>query len=333
MYKIDHILMYIEKLYKKIIRYVQNILANTYKTVIYDDQIIYLKSLLIFETLNLGYLQIPKSGCSSIKSFLIKKGEIDIDLKISRQVALHDDSNFSLTYDSFRNYAYIKSAHIPIFTVVRNPYTRVLSAYLEKIKEAKDPMKDYRGELNFKDGDEPTFLCFLKKVSSKDPMSLDFHFMPQSIIANTSLYPNIHIGYLESLHDMFFKLERYIDDITIKDLKESYKFSEAKSTSLSDQGDIRDAPHSVGASSRERIDEYYGDKEIELVKFIYANDFKFFGYSTLIEHFGKPGKLLIPSEFNSEKIEEFKNMQTFKLKIDMFVKSIFKSKRVKKHKS
>jgi hypothetical protein len=28
--------MYIKRLYKKIIRYVQNILANTYKTIIYD---------------------------------------------------------------------------------------------------------------------------------------------------------------------------------------------------------------------------------------------------------------------------------------------------------
>lgn len=308
---------------KKIYRFGLNTIANAYKVSIYDDHVICLKSLLIFDTLKVGYLQIPKSGCSTVKSFLVSKGSIDIDEGVSRQIALHDDSYFSLTYDKFRNYKYSKSKIFPIFTVVRNPYTRVLSAYLEKIKEVKDTRKDYRGDLNIKTDEEISFSCFLEKLSSKNPRALDFHFMPQSIIANISRFPSIHIGYMESLSETLYELSKYIDNRAHTNSEELNVSTHTKFNHSHKYNNLKEAPHSVGASTRKKLEEYYGKSEIELVKSIYANDFNSFGYSTSLEDFHKPGKLTKVSKFNSENVENFKDINTFKLKMDMFVKSIF----------
>lgn len=76
--------------------------------------------LLYSEKYNLTYLSNPKCGCSSIKKSLLDNP--------SSETNVHDLKNFaeSISLDSV------------FFTVTRNPFSRILSCYTDKIMHKTD---------------------------------------------------------------------------------------------------------------------------------------------------------------------------------------------------
>lgn len=67
---------------------------------------------------NIAYLHNPKVACSTIKNSLLR-GEVD---------NVHEQ----FLFPPYNN------SNVPIFSVVRNPYSRSVSAYLDKIGKDKD---------------------------------------------------------------------------------------------------------------------------------------------------------------------------------------------------
>lgn len=147
------------------------------------------------------------------------------------------------------------------FTIVRNPYTRILSAYLDKIQKPKRAPK-FRPPLGFglPDVEDVSFCDFLRRLSEKSVDELDPHFQPQWLILD--LHKSVtydYIGRFESLESDLQALLRHIGD-------EKYNGSNRVSR----------RPHATHAGDKLR--QYYGEEEQALVAHIYDDDFKYFGY-------------------------------------------------------
>lgn len=195
------------------------------------------------------YVNNPKSGCSTIKHSLKaaeareyrKSGE---DFKRSKSPHTEDDclkrNGLSSSSCSQRF----------LISCVRNPYTRALSCYLDKI-ETKSPRTlralRNRGVESFEE-----YLLDLVRLSQRD---MNPHFRPQHINLN---FPNItydRVFFLENTNP----LNRFLVQLSPGFQLETF------------------APHS--RSSNSRIRSHYTDRSAELVRSIYANDFLRFGYS------------------------------------------------------
>jgi hypothetical protein len=136
------------------------------------------------------------------------------------------------------------------FAFVRNPYTRVLSGYLDKVLRDRQ----IRAELGYNDGDQVTFGDFLRNIANRDLHGLNRHFRPQSLLISPKLQLDL-LGRLETFdRDFQVVLDRlgapaYEDDRT-------HRTDAARHLTL------------IGSEEKRLIDE------------IYNEDFRRFGYET-----------------------------------------------------
>lgn len=159
------------------------------------------------------------------------------------------------------------------FAFVRNPYTRALSAYLDKIARnaiqkgpilaqlGRDP-EDLEQEVTFRE-----FLEALQKIPLKD---MDIHFAPQWICTFADLIAFDFVGSFENIEP---DLTLVIDKIAPADYKRQSK--------IGNRGG-----HATGTT--EMMATLFGPAEISLAHDFYMRDFDVFGYSTDLADAHKP---------------------------------------------
>jgi len=153
-------------------------------------------------------------------------------------------------------------SHRFLISCVRNPFTRALSGYLERV--ATENPRNYPELRNRK---VESFEQHLLALADFRPKRLNMHFRPQHINLD---FPNIFydaIFYLENLSAM----TRFFAGITPE-----FKLETS-------------APHSQSAGSKLRV--HYTDRAVKLVQEIFARDFSLFGYSNNLDDAG-----VIPGE-------------------------------------
>ena len=209
------------------------------------------------------YVETPKVGCSTIKDTL-QRMELDYpDLVRDDANDIHDRQYSPLLCPSqtcgldrlLSNPDYF------IFCFVRNPYTRLLSAYLDKIA-AENP---HKGSILRAMGEDPSNLS--KEVSFKEFVD---------VVCNLSVYDmNVHwrTQYYQTFqdsikYDYIGRLENFKNDCDyvfskIKPNYKDYYHSETR--------------HATNASSL--LKKYYDDHLQEKVFSKYKIDFEYFGYS------------------------------------------------------
>lgn len=209
----------------------------------------YFTSQLIFQDRASGfrYLANAKSGSSAVKNFLIRSvlGTGSTSEKFSAHSGgwtsnvLGDDG----------------SARPFTFSIVGNPYTRILSAYLDKIRRPGILREQFRLQYDIAPDQDISFRKFLECLTSSDVI-LDQHYRPQ--------VQNLYFGYLNI--DVIWPLEA-LDDAM---LELSEQLGVAVSASVPGK-------HTTDVSTK--LAEFFDDKCLTLARSLYREDFRAFGYS------------------------------------------------------
>ena len=143
------------------------------------------------------------------------------------------------------------------FGIVRNPFARILSCYLNKIAGSEWQRRSIAGKLGLREGDPvPSFREFLRRIASQQDVDRDIHWASQHYLLCPDLVNYSFIGRLENIsRDLGYILERL---------------------SITPFDPIEQKEHSAGAL--EKMADYYGSEERKLVVEIFQRDFEAFGY-------------------------------------------------------
>lgn len=212
------------------------------------------------------YFDIPKVACSSLKSVWSDVLKVEVkDGKPAEQIHLAHFP-YVKTYQ-IRN----KYAHYFKFCFVRNPWDRLVSCYMDKIKDAQGGI--YQGRPNYfiryleRRGicaTEMTFEQFVEAVCGIPDEEADSHFRSQHC------YIEDHRGHI--LVDFAGRFET---------LNSDFKFVADK------LGIDSTLPH-LRRTSRIDFRDYYTTRSRELVRKRYAVDIELFGYSFDCQPYSSP---------------------------------------------
>ena len=206
------------------------------------------------------YGESPKTGCSTVKKVLI-------------QAELGKRINFAeLEYIHYREFnpflkisqvgdldEFFQRSDIFKFCFVRNPYTRLLSCYLDKIKKDRYQNQQIKIQMGLRpDAEETvTFPQFVASVMQQSPMHMDPHWRIQYFQTFQKKIDYDFIGRFENfVVDFLFVLQQLDID------PEKYY----------------DAERSHATNAEKNLAQYYTDEIAEQVYHKYQLDFKHFGY-------------------------------------------------------
>lgn len=211
------------------------------------------------------YLVQPKVACSTVKLTLQnaelghrQEGSVE---EIAERLHTPEPTVLKPAGDADALRGFVEEARAS-FCFVRNPYARVLSAYLDKMG-LSHLVAIFGPKLGIaeEDLDKPvSFREFLERVARQAPEDMDVHWRPQ-----TYLYDRLEpaVGF-----DFVGAFETFDDDFAA--------FLGAVDPDLLDYVAVFD-PHVTRAASR--VAEYYDDaRNVALAEAIYEQDFERFGY-------------------------------------------------------
>lgn len=229
-----------------------------------------LDELIFSRRLRCVYAPVPKAGCSSMKAYLRRLEGYSNELDV---LELHDKRHNGLTYAPslsraqmvdalFGNRAYFK------FTVVRNPFARLVSAYRDLLtdRDGSGPRHvvahhDLLTELREQRDARPseltsvTFEDFIRSLVDRRPVDMDRHWQPQSYLTMSRLLS----------YDLVIHLERFGE----------------LAPELADRLGTDLVPHerlNVVSTAPVDLADWYTAELEEIVGSVYADDFRRFGY-------------------------------------------------------
>jgi len=204
------------------------------------------------------YVETPKVACSTIKRTLqeIEAGTVD------RATGVHDKAASPLCGaigSGLTLHEIFRTRRLFRFTFVRNPYTRILSCYLEKILVDANERRRHQGLLGCDPQQPVSFVGFLRAIDRIADRERDVHWRSQSCLIGDLAIEYHLIGRFEALRRDLSYILRALGE------------RESDAAIL----DVRH--HRTDAATR--IDEFFGPEEQALVGRIYRADFLRYGYS------------------------------------------------------
>lgn len=231
------------------------------------------QNLHFYEPKNVLFINNAKSGCSTVKASLLQAigASESLDMPDSLTPAMVHDRRQQGSFWS-RAYYRIDPENTFTFSVVRNPYTRVLSAFLDKICRPNLLRTQFFRQHGLDPKRVLTFDAFLGLLDTGASI-FDQHWRPQTgnLLAG---YLNLHeIRYLENFSETAGQLAAAID--------------------LNVRFVTRD-DHGTNAAAK--LKQYLTPAACQKIQEIYRDDFEVFGYSTDPEKAGEApaDKLSLP---------------------------------------
>lgn len=206
------------------------------------------------------FVEVPKAGCTVVKRAMQHSEHGGAPYEEPESV--HERSTSPLGAPMRDGYDLDEVFGDPSpyfrFAFVRNPYSRALSCYLEKIA-GEQWLRDMRlPKLGFDANAEVTFAEFLRRVAQQDPAEMDIHWAPQHLLLSLGKVKYGFLGRFESFHQ---DLTAVIDHLGM-----------AVPVGLLQQR----TQHTTNASTK--LLSYYDDECAALVRQIYRLDFETLGY-------------------------------------------------------
>lgn len=203
------------------------------------------------------YLQNPKVCCTSIRESLWRRADVLSGRKTyAGNPYLAKDSPFCRGLASIEASGLDAFLASSVFSVVRNPYSRVLSAYLDKVASpARDGRvwRPFAARYGWNTDGVPTLADVLAALAGDDALAVDQHFRPQYL---NLLHPWAGPGFVGRLERM--------DEVD---------------TYLRERRVALGHAASHGKNAAEKLAAYFGPAEAKLAATIYAQDFEIYGYS------------------------------------------------------
>jgi hypothetical protein len=229
------------------------------------------------------YVDTPKTGCSSIKKTLNLAEDNELKFLMSSSNAseygysqgllnIHNRDLMPLLYPkTIEELMDAIASRAVRFCFVRNPFTRVLSAYLDKIKTNVNARRElFLRELSTPLQEILSFRDFLNLIKEQGYYQMNPHWRVQYYQSMFEVINFTHIGAFERFND---DLQLIISEINPVLLQYISKVDE----------------HNTKIT--ELISTYYCDSEpLNLVREIYRQDFEIFGYSQNLEDATMPPK-------------------------------------------
>lgn len=208
------------------------------------------------------YIETPKVACSTIKTTLqrLELDEPSFTRKDFEDLHKRDFSPLLNVKQIPDINAFVQRKDIFKFCFVRNPYDRVLSAYLDKIAGNTQHKKEILLELGRNENALDTkvsFSQFINVLSKQTIVNMNTHWKPQ--------YYQTFQDYIE--YDFIGKFENISEDFEKVGTNISPDFHKYYTT---------EKRHSTNANTK--INEYYTDDLKKRVYAIYEKDFEYFGY-------------------------------------------------------
>lgn len=182
------------------------------------------RRIIVSERTRLIYCPIPKAACSNWK-YLIRKFEGFDDYRDLTKA--HNPLFSGLRYLSDYSPAEVESLLVDPgyfkFAFVRDPYTRLLSCYMDKFQSndvtfKKTEYRTFLAELydwhyaryvNLDTEPPPSFAEFVDEIAKQNPLSMNDHWMPQTLLCGFGEMPYDFVGRMESLRtDATYVLQR-----------------------------------------------------------------------------------------------------------------------------
>jgi hypothetical protein len=208
------------------------------------------------------YVETPKVGCTLIKRVMqfaecrFDEGALPEDVHDRRTSPLR-----SPKHDLAGFLAELESEECLTFTFVRNPFSRFLSAYLDKIVGDPAVITKRQERLGIGPGPErPSFDEFVDFVYDQPCLDMDVHWAPQSFL----------MGWPRVRYDFLGRFERLSEDLESLMAVKGLRYpAGARRLGVS---------HATGADSK--LAAYFSERTRQRVVEIYGDDFSHFGYST-----------------------------------------------------
>lgn len=160
------------------------------------------------ERLRCMYVETPKVGCTTVKASLQRaEGATGAAAAGHHEVHDKDRSPLRSPLDDLRLFwRFLRSAEVFRFAFVRNPYSRLLSGYLQKIALHSDTLeREGRAircrKLKLPIHDEVSFGQFARAVARRSPHMLDMHWRPQILLTLPDLIDYSFVGRFERFDD------------------------------------------------------------------------------------------------------------------------------------
>jgi hypothetical protein len=212
---------------------------------------------------NYLYFETPKAGCTTIKATL-QKMELERTGGSCGHPSCVHDRNFSplLRPSQISRFSeFVRQPGLFKFCFVRNPYTRLLSAYLEKMLTNKRPKRIVLHALGRNPADldvDVSFDEFIDVVCGQKVRDMNTHWMVQYYLTCQDLIKYDFVGKIENFDQDF--------DFVLSKLSENYRQYISKEVS-----------HATNAGMH--LETYYSSELSKKVQEKYKKDFEYFGYS------------------------------------------------------
>jgi hypothetical protein len=223
------------------------------------------------------FSRIPKCAAESIRYLILNeqnKYKVPSDIWRKMKPNIIGDNRIHRNYLKF-DFIYI----------VRNPYYRLVSGYINKVMDRKSNdnfLPIIKNILKNNYDLRVSFEEFIKFIIKQNPKSLDLHFMPQ----------HLFLKFQKGINHNIFKLEKDVDKLNIflekkgfnnkfinfnKEVQNNY----LTKTIINEKIHKKKYPFFKKYIDRKQIPNYesfYTDELKELVYNYYKNDFKLLGY-------------------------------------------------------
>jgi Sulfotransferase family len=231
------------------------------------------RRIIVSEKSKLIFCPIPKAACSNWK-YLIRKFEGCDDYFDMSKAHLPELTGlrYLTDYSPHEVQILLSDPSFFKFAFVRDPYMRAVSCYMDKFQSYNDAYMrtEYRkflGQLYdwryarsldiYDPSSRPSFSAFVDELAKQDPMAMNEHWMPQTLLCGFGDMPYDFVGRMESLNEdvdyVFQKIGR-------------------PNETFPTHADIGFPPSSTG-STRAVADDLYALETMIKIRVIYDVDF------------------------------------------------------------